>query len=94
MKLRKLTALLMAFAMTILLLTGCGASSKGVAMDMAMPEAAPMEAPMMEEMKAEGAEATMIFLHWGEEYDLRGNDKGNSETDRKPQINRMRRLWR
>ena len=29
--------------------------------------------PMMEEMKAEGAEATMIFLHWGEEYDLRGN---------------------
>ena len=51
MKLRKLTALLMAFAMTALLLTGCGASSKGVAMDMAMPEAAPMEAPMMEEMK-------------------------------------------
>ena len=29
--------------------------------------------PMMEEMKAEGAEATMIFLHWGEEYDLKGN---------------------
>ena len=29
--------------------------------------------PLMEEMKAEGAEATMIFLHWGEEYDLRGN---------------------
>ncbi|MBR0320463.1 MAG: hypothetical protein IIX10_05340, partial [Clostridia bacterium] len=51
MKLRKLTALLMAFAMTALLLTGCGASSKGVAMDMAMPEAAPMETPMMDEMK-------------------------------------------
>ena len=29
--------------------------------------------PVMAEMKAEGAEATMIFLHWGEEYDLRGN---------------------
>ena len=29
--------------------------------------------PMIAEMKAEGAEATMIFLHWGEEYDLRGN---------------------
>lgn len=51
MKLRKLTAMMMAFVMTALMLTGCGASSKGVAMDMAMPEAAPMEAPMMEEMK-------------------------------------------
>ena len=29
--------------------------------------------PLFAEMKAEGAEATMIFLHWGEEYDLRGN---------------------
>jgi len=29
--------------------------------------------PIMEEMKAEGAEATMMFLHWGEEYDLREN---------------------
>ena len=29
--------------------------------------------PMLEEMKAEGAEATMIFLHWGEEYDTKGN---------------------
>ena len=28
---------------------------------------------ILEAMKAEGAEATMIFLHWGEEYDLRGN---------------------
>ena len=51
MKLRQLTAMMMAFAMTALMLTGCGASSKGVAMDMAMPEAAPMEAPMMDEMK-------------------------------------------
>ena len=29
--------------------------------------------PLFAEMKAEGAEATMIFLHWGEEYDLQGN---------------------
>ena len=29
--------------------------------------------PMIAEMKAEGAEATMIFLHWGEEYDIKGN---------------------
>ena len=29
--------------------------------------------PMMEEMKAEGAEATMIFIHWGEEYELKEN---------------------
>lgn len=29
--------------------------------------------PMMEEMKAEGAEATMIFIHWGEEYQTTEN---------------------
>ena len=29
--------------------------------------------PMMEQMKAEGAEATMIFIHWGEEYELKEN---------------------
>ena len=29
--------------------------------------------PIMEEMKADGAEATMIFIHWGEEYDTKGN---------------------
>lgn len=52
MKLRKLTALLLTLAMTALLMTGCGASSKSVATDLAMPEAAaPMEAPLMEEMK-------------------------------------------
>ena len=50
MKLRKLTAIMMAIAMTALLLTGCGASSKSVAVDMAMPEMAPM-APAMDEMK-------------------------------------------
>ena len=29
--------------------------------------------PMMAEMKAEGAEATVMFIHWGEEYDIKGN---------------------
>jgi len=29
--------------------------------------------PMIAEMKAEGAEATMIFIHWGEEYELKEN---------------------
>ena len=29
--------------------------------------------PMMEQMKAEGAEVTMMFIHWGEEYDINGN---------------------
>ena len=29
--------------------------------------------PMMAEMKAEGAEATMIFIHWGEEYQTKEN---------------------
>ena len=30
--------------------------------------------PIMEAMKADGAEATMLFIHWGEEYDTKGND--------------------
>ena len=30
--------------------------------------------PIMEAMKAEGAEATMLFIHWGEEYDIQGNE--------------------
>ena len=30
--------------------------------------------PILEAMKADGAEATMIFLHWGEEYDTQGNE--------------------
>ena len=29
--------------------------------------------PMIAEMKAEGAEATMIFIHWGEEYQIKEN---------------------
>ena len=29
--------------------------------------------PMMAEMKAEGAEATVLYIHWGEEYDIKGN---------------------
>ena len=29
--------------------------------------------PMMAEMKADGAEATMIFIHWGEEYQTKEN---------------------
>lgn len=29
--------------------------------------------PVMAEMKADGAEATMIFIHWGEEYELKEN---------------------
>ena len=29
--------------------------------------------PIMEEMKAEGAEATMIYIHWGEEYNIKEN---------------------
>lgn len=29
--------------------------------------------PIVAEMKAEGAEATMIFIHWGEEYEIREN---------------------
>ena len=29
--------------------------------------------PMLAEMKAEGAEATMIFIHWGEEYETKQN---------------------
>ena len=29
--------------------------------------------PMIAEMKAEGAEATVLFIHWGEEYDIKGN---------------------
>ena len=29
--------------------------------------------PMMEEMKADGAEATVLFIHWGEEYELKEN---------------------
>ena len=57
MKLRKLTALLLVFAMTALLMTGCGASSDSKS-EMAMPEAAaPMEAPMMEEMKYDAGDA-------------------------------------
>ena len=28
---------------------------------------------MIAEMKAEGAEATVMFIHWGEEYDIKGN---------------------
>ena len=50
MKLRKLTAIMMAIAMTALLLTGCGASSQSATVEMAMPEMAPM-APAMDEMK-------------------------------------------
>ena len=51
MKLRKMTAFVLVLAMTALLLTGCGASSD-YKTEMAMPEAAaPMEAPMMDEMK-------------------------------------------
>ena len=30
--------------------------------------------PIMEAMKAEGAEATMLFIHWGEEYDIHENE--------------------
>ena len=57
MKLRKLTALLLALAMTALLLTGCGASSDAKT-EMAMPEAAaPMEAPAMEDMKYAAGDA-------------------------------------
>lgn len=29
--------------------------------------------PIMAEMKAEGAEATVMFIHWGEEYELKEN---------------------
>ena len=29
--------------------------------------------PILEEMKADGAEATMIFIHWGEEYQIKEN---------------------
>lgn len=29
--------------------------------------------PIMEAMKAEGAEVTMMFIHWGEEYDTNNN---------------------
>ena len=29
--------------------------------------------PIMEDMKADGAEATMIFIHWGEEYEITEN---------------------
>lgn len=29
--------------------------------------------PLIAEMKAEGAEATMFFIHWGEEYELKEN---------------------
>ena len=29
--------------------------------------------PILEDMKADGAEATMIFLHWGQEYQLKEN---------------------
>ena len=29
--------------------------------------------PMLEEMKAEGAEVTMLFIHWGEEYETKEN---------------------
>jgi len=29
--------------------------------------------PMLAEMKAEGAEVTMLFIHWGEEYETREN---------------------
>ena len=44
MKQKKLLALLLALMVTASVLTGCGASSKSVAMDQAMPEAAaPME---------------------------------------------------
>ena len=57
MKLRKLTALLLALAMTALMLTGCGASSDAKT-EMAMPEAAaPMEAPAMEDMKYAAGDA-------------------------------------
>lgn len=30
--------------------------------------------PILEAMKADGAEATMLFIHWGEEYDIKGNE--------------------
>jgi len=29
--------------------------------------------PILAEMKAEGAEATMLFIHWGEEYEIKEN---------------------
>ena len=51
MKLRKLTAFVLVLTLSALLLTGCGASSKNVSVEAARPEAAPMEAPLMDEMK-------------------------------------------
>ena len=76
MKLRKLTALLLTLAMTALLMTGCGASSKSVATDLAMPEAAPMEAPLMEEMKY----ATNDAIY---STSVSGNTSANVQTGQK-----------
>lgn len=76
MKLRKLTALLLTFAMAALLMTGCGASTNTKS-EMAMPEAAaPMEAPAMEEMKYAANDAIYSTS-------VSGNTSANVQTGQK-----------
>ena len=74
MKLRKLTALLLTFAMAALLMTGCGASTNTKS-EMAMPEAAPME-PVMEEMKYAANDAVYSTS-------VSGNTSANVQTGQK-----------
>ena len=75
MKLRKLTALLLTFAMAALLMTGCGASTNTKS-EMAMPEAAaPME-PVMEEMKYAANDAIYCTS-------VSGNTSANVQTGQK-----------
>ena len=76
MKLRKLTDLLLTFAMAALLMTGCGASTNTKS-EMAMPEAAaPMEAPAMEEMKYAANDAIYSTS-------VSGNTSANVQTGQK-----------
>ena len=76
MKLRKLTALLLTFAMAALLMTGCGASTNTKS-EMAMPEAAaPMESPAMEEMKYAANDAIYSTS-------VSGNTSANVQTGQK-----------
>ena len=75
MKMRKLTTLLLALAMTVASLTACGASTNSMTADVAMPEAA---APM-ENMKYEMEDAVL----YASASTAGGNTSANVQTGQK-----------
>ena len=75
MKMRKLTTLLLALAMTVASLTACGASTNSMTADVAMPEAA---APM-ENMKYEMEDAVL----YSSASTAGGNTSANVQTGQK-----------